>query len=76
MSFGLLFCFVTSFAMMNIIATTDYTKLEFNDCGSTGVVIHEIGITPMPIYSPGIVRGKLRATVQRSICKHFQYKKI
>lgn len=67
----LLKCF-TIFLITNPILTDDPDRFEFEDCGSSGVIIHEIDMTPTPFMSPGIIQAKLKATVTRFICKYLR----
>ena len=64
-----------AFLVMNPGLTDDPDRFEFEDCGSSGVIIHEIDMTPSPFIYPGVISAKLKATVKHSICKYFRSQK-
>jgi hypothetical protein len=47
----------------------DYTKLQHRDCGSKSVDIHEVDMTPMPLYNPGPAFFTFIATLKRPVSK-------
>ncbi|CAF1598135.1 unnamed protein product [Adineta ricciae] len=62
----LLQCFII-FLIINPSLTDNPARFEFEDCGSSGVIIHEIDMTPRPFIYPGVISAKLKATVKHSI---------
>ncbi|CAF1405800.1 unnamed protein product [Adineta ricciae] len=55
------------FLIINPSLTDNPDRFEFEDCGSSGVIIHEIDMTPRPFIYPGVISAKLKATVKHSI---------
>lgn len=47
-----------------------FTKLEFNDCGSTAITLNKIDVTPMPIARPSIGNLTLNVNIKRPISEH------
>ena len=47
----------------------DYTKLQFQDCGSKSADIRTVDITPMPLYNPGPAWFTFIADLKRPISK-------
>lgn len=50
-------------------AKGDYSKLEFDDCGSTAVAVNKIDITPMPIFRPSTGNLTINMQIKRPISK-------
>lgn len=48
-------------------ATGQYTKFEFNDCGSSAISINKIDLTPMPIIRPSKGNLTLNVEIKRPI---------
>ena len=49
------------------ILHADYNKFYFTDCGSQGIDIKQLDVTPMPIFHPGPVSLTFVADVKRPI---------
>lgn len=47
----------------------DYNRLYFTDCGSQGVTIQKVDMTPMPIFHPGIGYLTFVADLKRPVSK-------
>jgi len=49
------------------VASAEYTKMFFEDCGSRQVDFYDMDILPMPIIQPGDVTVSFRADLKRDL---------
>ena len=54
-------------------ARSDFTQLQFTDCGSTAIILDRVDITPMPIVRPSTGNLTFNINIKRPISKRYRH---